>query len=201
MIMELDDMKQSWKRTDLKTNKNTDIMELVQHKTYGPVAALKREFRKQILLMALMPFLLITTNLDEPGRIFSSIIFWSYVLLCIGMVIFGYMNYRVAARMENRDTDLRSNLEQQVNILETRLKWKLIALRIVLAFFILLLETVPYIQHYRMLDKWHALPVLMRVGIYAGFLILQYFLSRRVNERKFGSHLSYLKELVREISA
>jgi hypothetical protein len=41
--MELDDLKNSWKKTELKTNKNVDIMELIQHKSYGPVAALKRD--------------------------------------------------------------------------------------------------------------------------------------------------------------
>ena len=41
--MELDDLKQAWKQNkSIIKPKNTDIMNLIQHKTYGPVAALKK---------------------------------------------------------------------------------------------------------------------------------------------------------------
>jgi len=41
--MELDDLKQAWKQQKpITTSKNTDIMDLIQHKTYGPVSALKK---------------------------------------------------------------------------------------------------------------------------------------------------------------
>jgi hypothetical protein len=45
--MELDDLKHQWKQAD-KTQKpiNQNIMELIQHRSRGPVAALKRSFRK-----------------------------------------------------------------------------------------------------------------------------------------------------------
>ena len=197
--MELDDLKESWKQTGQTNNKNTDIMELIQHKSYGPVAALKREFRKQMVVMALMPFLLISTNLNNVNNVFTSVLFWSYVILCIGLITFGYVNYRLAGKMEIMDGDLKSNLNQQINVLETRLQWKMIGLRVALIFFAVLFEVVPYFQHYRMLDKWHSLPIAARYATYAALLILQYFLSRRVNERKYGTHLTYLKKLADEI--
>ena len=50
--MELEDLKQTWKETTIIKNKNTDIMDIMKHKSYGPIAALKREFRKQIVAMA-----------------------------------------------------------------------------------------------------------------------------------------------------
>jgi len=197
--MELDDLKDSWKQTEETNNKNIDIMELIQHKSYGPVAALKREFRKQMVVMALMPFLLISSNANNIDNVFTSVLFWSYVVLCIGLVAFGYVNYRLAGKMEIMDGDVKSNLERQIHVLETRLQWKMMGLRIALIFFAVLFETVPYFQHYRMLDKWHALPVAVRYATYAGSLILQYFLSRRVNERKYGTHLTYLKKLANEV--
>ena len=58
---------------------------------------------------------------------------------------------------------------------------------------------VPYFQHYRMLEKWHALPVLVRIGTYAGVLLLQYVLNRTIKERKVGRHLAYLKEVVSQM--
>jgi len=197
--MELDDLKQTWKETTIKKNKNTDIMDLMKHKSYGPIAALKREFRKQIAVMAILPLFLLFTTIDDISRIFTNVLFWTYVAFCVGMVVFASVNYRIVKKMGAMDGMVRSNLEQQIDLLETRLKWKLIGLRIVLLFFIVLLEVVPYFQHYRMMDKWHSLSPLIRFGTYTIFLILQYFLSRIVSERKFGGHIKYLKALMNEM--
>ena len=197
--MELDDLKQTWKETTIKKNKNTDIMDLMKHKSYGPIAALKREFRKQIVVMALLPLFLLITTIDDITKIYTNVLFWSYVAFCLGMIMFASMNYRIVEKMGMMDAKVISNLEQQIDLLETRLKWKLIGLRIILLFFIVLVEVVPYFQHYRMLDKWHSLSPLIRFGTYAAFLILQYFLSKLVSERKFGGHINYLKSLMKEM--
>jgi len=197
--MELDDLKQTWKETTIKKNKNTDIMDLMKQKSYGPIAALKREFRKQIMVMALFPLFLLFTTIDDISQIYTNVLFWSYVALCLGMVVFASMNYRIVEKMGTMDGMVKHNLEQQVDLLETRLKWKLIVLRIVLIFFVVLLEVIPYFQHYRMLDKWHSLSPFVRFASYAAFFILQYFMSRIVSERKFGSHIKYLKALMNEM--
>jgi len=197
--MELEELKQTWKETTIKKNKNTDIMDLMKQKSYGPIAALKREFRKQITVMALLPLFLLFSTIDDMSQIFTNVLFWSYVAFCAGMVVFGSANYRIVNKMGMMDGMVRYNLEQQIGLLETRLKWKLIALRIVLLFFVILVEIVPYFQHYRMLDKWHSLSPLIRFGSYAAFFVLQYFLSRIVSERKFGGHIKYLKALMSEM--
>jgi hypothetical protein len=76
------------------------------------------------------------------------------------------------------------------------LRYKLIVLPLVLLVMVILTEILPFYQHFRMLDKWHALPDLLRFGIYAAFFILQYFASRLVNKRKFGRHISQMRELL-----
>ena len=197
--MELDDLKQTWKETTIKKNKNTDIMDIMKHKSYGPIAALKREFRKQIVVMALLPLFLLITTVDDISKIYTNVLFWSYVAFCIGMIFFASVNYGIVKKMGTMDGMVRSNIEQQVDLLETRLKWKLVALRAVLLFFIVLLEVIPYFQHYSMLDKWHSLSPFIRFGAYAAFLVLQYFLSRMVSQRKFGGHIDYLKSLMKEM--
>ena len=197
--MELDDLKQTWKQPETNKNLNPDIMNLIQHKTYGPVAALKKEFRKQIIVMSLLPLFLIFTNADDISKPLTSILFWAYVLLCAGIVLFAYFNYRIANKMSVMDEGVKSNLAKQVNILQTRLHWKIIGLRIALLFLIELTELVPYVQHYRMLDKWHSLSPLIRFSAYAVLLLIQYFLGTKIIYRKFGSHLNYLKELIQEM--
>ncbi len=197
--MELDDLKQNWKKSTIKNNINTDIMELIQHKSYGPIAALKKEFRKQIILMLILPAFLLVTSVDDINLALTSILFWSYVFFCIGMAAFSWENYRMAARMEQMDGMVRSNLQQQVSLLEKRLQLKNLGLRVALLFFVILTEIVPYFQHYRMLDKWHSLSPLTRFGSYALLFIAQYFLGRKIMQRKFGNHINYLKRLLKDM--
>jgi hypothetical protein len=196
--MELDDLKQSWNKS--QTNKlNTDIMELIKQKSYGPLAALKTTYRKQITMMLLLPVILLMTSSDNIEGALTSILFWSYVGFCIVMIVFARYNYRIVKKMEDMDGMVKTNLEQQIDLLEKRANLEIMVLRSVLLFFILLLELVPYIQHYRMLEKWHSLSPLIRFGTYAGFILLQFFMNKKIRQRKVGRHLTYLKTLVHEM--
>ncbi len=200
MIMELDDLKQAWKQNkSIIKPKNTDIMNLIQHKTYGPVAALKKAFNKQMRLMAVLPLLLLVTNVDDVQKVFSNILFWSYIVFCAGVIVYSWFSYQAVKKMEGMDQMIKPNLEQQIDMLETRLNRQIIGIRIVAVYFIILLEVLPYVQHIRMLDKWHSLSPVIRFSIYAAFLALQYFTSRKILHQKFGRHLDYLKSLVMEM--
>src|SRR5438874_13367205 len=98
--MELDDLKKDWNNIPINKNKNKEIMEIIHLKSYGPVAALKREFRKQMLVMLILPVFLLVTNFDDISKALTSVLFWSYVVFCIGVVVFAYRNYQIARKME-----------------------------------------------------------------------------------------------------
>jgi hypothetical protein len=195
--MELDDFKQAWKQAEIKNNTKPDVMEIIQHKSYGPIAALKREFKKQIIVMTLLPVVLLLTVAGDLATAVASVLFWAYIAFCVSVIILATLNYRTADKMIAMDGAVKSNLKQQIDILEMRITWKIRGLRVALLFFIVLIEIVPYFQHYRMLDKWHSLPQYMRFGSYAILFLFQYFVGRKVIYRKFGSHVDYLKDLVR----
>ena len=197
--MELDDLKQTWKQTPEKNNLKTNIMELIQHKDYGPVAAMKRVYRKQIILMSIIPFILLATNLMDLRIVLTSVMFWSYFAFCVGIVVFAYYNYRIVRKMEVMDEMVNTNLEHQINLLEKRKKWELAGMRGGLIFFMTLTEVVPYFQHYRMLDLWHSFSPVIRISTYLLLLFLQYFLNKRISQRNLGVHLAYLKNLVKEM--
>jgi hypothetical protein len=197
--MELDDLKKDWNKIETTKIKNMQIMDLVHQKNYGPLAAIKKGLRKQIILMSIMPLVLITTNITNLEGVFTSILFWSYVAFCILVILFSLNNYAIVKKMEARDGNVKSTLEEQLSLLEQRQRMKLNGLKGVMLFFIVLLEVVPFIQDYRMLNKWHALNPLIRFGAYAGFLVLQHFVARQVSHRRFGKHLEYLRGLVREM--
>ena len=98
--MELDDLKQAWKQTDKQKPLNKNIMEMIQHKSYGPVAALKKSYKKQMTVMFIIPLLLLLTNLDDVNKALTSVMFWSYVAFCIAVIIFAFYNYKIASKMQ-----------------------------------------------------------------------------------------------------
>jgi hypothetical protein len=198
--MELDELKNQWQQTDkTHTHKTQNIMELIRNKSYGPVAELKRSFKKQMIAMTVVPVIIIATNIQHIDRTFSSALFWFYILFCIGVIMFARLNYAVVKKMEGMDGNVKSNLEQQIFILETRIKQNLFGIRIALLFFILLTEVLPYFQNFQMLNTWHSLSPVRRFGPYAALFLFQYFISRVVSQRKFGRHISHLKELVKQM--
>jgi hypothetical protein len=198
--MELDDLKQTWNQVDKQHKpQNRDIMELIQHKSNGPVAALKKAFRKQIRRVVLIGALIFIINADDVSKVSTNTLFWCFIIFCSGISVFFYYNYQLVNKMEGMDEMIKSSLQKQVTMLETRLRWHITGLRLVVIFFIILLEILPYFQHIRMLDKWHSISPIFRFMTYGAFLIFQYYMSRRLSKRRFGQHLAYLKELVKEM--
>ena len=197
--MELDELKKMWNETPVQNKPIKNIMELIQQKNYGPLASLKTTYRKQIRLMMALSLMLIAVNLEDIDKVLTSVLFWSYVVFCIGVILFARFNYNLVKEMQSADSVVKSSLQKQIALLEKRANIEIVGLRIVFLFFVLLLEVVPYFQHYRMLDKWHSLSVPVRFGIYAAFLLFQYFVNRRIKQHRVGRHIAYLKELVAQM--
>ena len=110
------------------------------------------------------------------------------------------MEEKTYEEMEDNPGISQGNLEQQIWLLEKRISQNLTRIRIALLLFILLTEILPYFQQFRMLNKWHALSPIIRFSSYAAYLVIQYFVSRAVTQKKFGKHLDRLKGLLKEIN-
>src|SRR4051794_5620180 len=198
--MELDDLKHRWKQADkIEKPKIQNIMELIQNKSYGPVAELKRSFKKQVIAMITVSIAIIGTNIGHIEKTLSSALFWFYIVFCIGVILVARMNYTVVKKIEGMDGMVKSNLEHQISILETRQRQKLIGIRVAMLFFIVLLEVLPYFQDLRMLNKWHSLSPFIRFAAYAILFSFQYLMTVVVSRRRFGRHIDYLKELVKQM--
>ncbi|MEO8112510.1 MAG: hypothetical protein ABI594_20845 [Ginsengibacter sp.] len=194
--MEIDELKDAWKNTvGGHGQQRENIMEMIQHDSSGPVAALKKAFRKQYRFIIIVA-LIVLNNLTHGFSEINFLFFFSYLIFCGLLSFFFYQNYRMIGRIEKMDGLIKTTVEQQITWLESRLKTHLAAVRIALLFFIALAEVLPYFQHGRMLDKWHALSPYLRVLVYVSVMALQYFISRGLSNRRFGRHLRHLKELV-----
>jgi hypothetical protein len=197
--MELDELKQTWKQAEATMKPaNANIIELMQNKSYGPVAELKRRFRKQLIII---PFLvaIVINNLSIKHNIFSDPIFWCYIAFCTFVCASFYFNYRLLNKMQCMDCMIKSNLEVQVKTLETRLQWHVKGVRIMLVFMIVLLEVLMYLNLEPSFHKWQLQPISIRFASYLALVVLQYFVSKLLFKRKYGNHLQYVKKLVAEL--
>jgi hypothetical protein len=197
--MELDDLKNAWKQDAGKQTNTPDIMELIHQKSKGPIASLKTAFRKQMAAVAVLMSTVVFSFARNVESLGSHLLFWTCMGFCVALIAALFANYRLSQKMESMNEKVKDNLEQHVALLEQRLKWQNIGARVVILVFILLLEVIPLFQHIRMVSTWHALSPFIRFSVYAAYLVFQYFLSRFVQQRKFGKHLDHLKSLLQEM--
>lgn len=198
--MELDDLKGAWNRENKPSTQTQNITKMIQQQSKGPIASLKHASLKQMRFMLFLMVAMIAMQIRNLDNASTRIFIGTYVVFCILVATFFYFNYRITDKLESFDGDVKSSLENYVSVLSQRLKWQRIGVRAVVLIFIAMLEVLPFFLHGRMLDKWHALSPFIRFAAYAAFLLFQYFVSRSFQERKFGQHLSRLKELVKELN-
>ncbi|WP_247236533.1 hypothetical protein [Telluribacter sp. SYSU D00476] len=174
-------------------------MELIHQRSKGPIARLQNAYRRQMAAVAVLMSTVMVIHAKNVESVSSHLLFWTYVGFCLLMIAALFRNYRLTRKMERMDETVKNTLEQHVTMLEQRMKWQSIVARVVIIFFILLLEVIPLYQHVRMLATWHSLPPVVRFSSYAAYLVFQYYLSRAITQKKFGKHLDHLKNLLNEM--
>jgi amino acid transporter len=194
--MELDDLKNTWKQGETLPQKTPDIMEMIHQKSKGPLASLKHAFRRQMIAVAVLLMAVTVSNARYLESIPGYVLYFSYVVFCIAVIFAFYLNYRRTIKMESMDKAVKTNLEEYIAQLEQRLRWQYTGSRFVVLLFIGLVEVLPLFYHARMLDTWHGVSPFIRFPAYAFYFLIVYVVSRRVKQRKFGQHLSHLKELL-----
>ena len=197
--MELDDLKKAWQQEKKQSIQTPDIMQLIHQKSRGPIASLKKSFRKQMTVVAVLMTTVMIANGRQVESVPGQVLLYTYIAFCFAVILGFYQNYRLTQRMERMDQNVKENLEDYVDQLQKRLKWQYLGARLVVLVFILLLEILPLYFHARMLDRWHSVSPLIRFSAYAVYMLLVFFISRRVKERKFGQHLRHLKEVLTTI--
>ena len=197
--MELDDLKQPWLESAKNIKPlNTNVMEIIQNKSYGPAAQLKRNFRKMIIIIPIVVSMLIV-NLSKKHDIFSDVLFWFYIVFISSMMLFFYYNYRLINKMQCMDCLVKSNLEKQVKTLENGFKSRLVIIRGAFIIFIVLLEVLMYYNQEPALAKWYAQSATIRMSAYAILITAWYFITKLIFRTRYGQHIQNLKNLVQQM--
>jgi hypothetical protein len=199
--MELDELKDRWMKSNEKMEVPVrDILNLIQNETDGPVARLKKRFRKGMILIPFIGFLAISKLVNKHDFIYEAIA-WFVVAFCVVIMTYFYINYRLVSKMQSMEADVKTNLLKQVSFLEQGLKWRLRIMRGFVVLFIIMLEWLMYFYPDQNFDSWHGKAVWIRILVYAGWFIFFFFLTKFATDHRYKRHIKRLRGLVEEISA
>jgi hypothetical protein len=195
--MELDELKQQWQAASAHDNEGSrDVQLLLKQRGQSSLAALKKSFRKQIVLLVFV-FFMIFYQLRHK-HLMTNLFFWWYLLFCVSLCVFFYVNFRIVKRLDKTDDPLSAHLLNQVTVLEKRMRWHRIFTRVAVVVLILFAEILPYFSTESMLVKWHAVNPFIRIAVYAGFILFQYYAGKRLAVKRYGQHLERLKTLLND---
>ena len=190
--MELDQLKQRWHQADNNTTPN--FRNIFNRRDQGPIASLKRNFRRQIIVLALVFFLFARQLHDRV--LYENVFFMWYACCALLLCAFFYINLQLVRRLENTDNNMIAYIKNEVALLEKRMQWQRWFVRFTIAALIVLLEVLPYFSDERMLQKWHNVSLIIRIAVYAALLLFQYFVKNMIAHRRYGQHIERLKEIL-----
>jgi hypothetical protein len=193
--MELDDLKESWKQTNENIKPiNKNIMETIQNKNYGPLATLKKRFRKPMIFL---PFILAygIFNAQKLKAPLGNLMLCLLITLAITALAYFFYSYNIIKNLENVNTNVKDNFERQLKKLEQSFKWRLTVVRSIFVVFIVALELQMAFSK-NLLTEWVTVSVGIRLLVYAAVLAFIYFLTQTILRRKYHKHITYLKQLV-----
>lgn len=197
--MELEHLKETW---DIESAGklelvNNNIMEIIQHKSYSPVATLKRKFRLQLLIFPVLFGIVFYKFIKNPVLL-TDFTFWFFILFCFSFASFFWLNYSIVNRLQNSGVSVKAAIIKDITILEKGFKKYFIISRIVFVLFIIILEILMYNHKLPDFETWFSYSLPVRILGYILVLIIQYFLAKISFGKQFGQHISFLKGLLQK---
>jgi hypothetical protein len=197
--MELDNLKQTWQESStISKPLNNKIMELIQSKSYGPLASLISKFKNHLLAIPLFIGLVIYQIITKP-QVFENPSIW--VLYSIGMVLSIYFvyNYLLASKLQNPSDAIKQNMELQIKKLESSFKWFRIAITVYYFLIPVALELALYFNIEKNFQEWGQVSIYIRALTYIAGFVFMILLSKRWFKREYGEHLQNLKRLIEQM--
>lgn len=197
--MELDDLKQKWTTSNEKIKlPDRDILDMIQNDSQGPVAKLKRRFRKGMVLLPAIAIITATRLAQKHGFIYE-VFTWYFITFCLLITLYFYLNYRVVSQIQTVEGDVKTNLKRQVLLLQTGLKWRLLITRGLMILFIILLEFLMQLKQDNGFEGWHHQPIFLRLLVYAGTFSGFYLLTKFATNLRYKKHIRHLESLTEQM--
>lgn len=205
--MELDQLKEMWGTVETKHTQTSEqeLQLLLQKKSKSPIAKMKRNLTVEMwVVVVLYAWIIIDYVLQFKGLILTI----PLLLFIVGLL---YIVYYVRKRnllkqMECVTCEVKSNLQQQVRILEKYIRFYMISGTVLFPFTVIFVSAVmffssPEIQQLRAKEPLSFGYFFLAVTIISAVLTVPiYFLNKWYVRKLYGQHAEKLKQIVNEMN-
>jgi hypothetical protein len=209
--MELESLKYIWHNLETPAPRQPareEVLALLQKKSRGPVARMRRNLVKELIVVTVAyPPTILFYWIGFGGQL--SAIGWLMLGLMVFFGAYFYRKNKLLAQMQCVQCEVRSNLERQVRVLKKYVRFYLLAgtlvlpLMAVIAYFIIRWKLPPTpgselvyrLEH----PHWWAHPLFWLL-LLAPFTLASYYLNVWYVNKLYGRHIKKLQELLREMN-
>ena len=200
--MELETLKAIWKDQDLPAGEETSrdqLLALLQKKSTGPIARMRRNLRKEAILMLVsyIPCILLYW-LAFDGLM--SGVGWLFVVLLLFFYVYYYRKNQLLKRMLCISCEVRSNLAGQLKTLRKYLRfyfWSSTLIVPVMTSFAFGIALNSRRLEHPSINWWRVIPLLLL--LVAAFTVAIYFFNRWYINKLYGRHIAKLQQLLSEM--
>jgi hypothetical protein len=199
--MELDNLKMIWKEqeTPAPATDPDQLAFLLQMRSRGPIARMRRNLRVEALLMIITYIPTIIAYLTMfAGRLWVISLFL-FVVLCFYGVYY-YRKDRLLGRMQCVACEVRSNLAGQVETLRKYIRFYVWSGTLVILIAILVaLETLRYSMQLKAMPIHWWFEQAFLPALLVPFAVGLFYLNKWYVNKLYGHHVEKLREMLREL--
>jgi hypothetical protein len=203
--MELDNLKTIWKEQKIPAGDDQHdaemLVSLLQERSRGPIERMRRNTRKESLLMLVtyIPTIAIYLIMFQ-GRLWGISLVMAVILVFYR--VYYYLKLRLLKKMQCVSCEVRSNLARQIDVLGKYVRFYYWSSTILLlSALILAYEILRYSYrevHPRPTPVWWFQPGFLLV-LLGPFALAAWYFNRKYVNKLYGRHIKKLKQLLLEM--
>lgn len=199
--MDLDELKQAWQQPGADDIKPIiPDFSFLKDRSYGPLAVLKRQYNKKLILLLVFLFVWIYDYIRYPDRLNNPLI-WVLTIAIVLSIIYAALFLFVMDKMQNGSgLPVKENIEKNTALLRRYYRWARISKLIILSLLFILIELMMAFHIKPYITYWNTVFVGFRIIAYAMVFVLSYVMSRFIYQARFEKHLSYLENLLKQLN-
>ena len=195
--MELETLKTLWQEQEMPTAESDRelLLALLQKQSGGPIARMRRNIRKEVILMVICYGFCILFYLFAFSGSMADVA-WVFVGLFVFFYVYYYRKNQLLKKMQCVSCEVRSNLAGQLKTLQKYLRfyfWSstiIVPVSLFVAFDIALHSNLGTVTNLKIVLLF-ALALVLTIAVY--------FLNRWYIHKLYGRHVRKLQELLREM--
>jgi hypothetical protein len=195
--MELETLKTLWQEqeTPAAESDRDELLALLQKQSGGPIARMRRNIRKEVILMVICYGFCILFYLFAFSGSMADVA-WVFVVLFAFFYVYYYRKNQLLKKMQCVSCEVRSNLAGQLKTLRKYLRfyfWSstvVVPVSLFVAFDIALHSDLGPVRQWKIIALF-ALAAVLTIAVY--------FLNRWYIHKLYGRHVRKLQQLLREM--